>query len=229
MSCTTNWTWTLPWLLSKVRTVWGRGGGSRKVVEGLLSSIINSAGCLIFDFNCLHKDNGSWCSFCEYSNSHTHCLNSHSSCHSQFVVVVVLVVFVVVLVARKVHQGIKSRPRTASRLDSLALFAEWLRVRHNVRQLVVYICSCISARSDLVNAERRNSIVCLIDMPHATAASNVCDFHAPFYCSQRTEVVVVPFGIQISPKEGKEKETKTKRNEPTKTRGTDEVLKSNLK
>lgn len=191
MSCTTSWTWTLPWLLGRVRSVW-RGK------EGLLSSIINSAGCLIFDFNCLHKDNGSWGSFCEYSNSHTHCLNSHSSCHSQFVVVVVLVVvvLVVVLVARKVHQGIKSRPRTASRLDSLALFAEWLRVRHNVRQLVVYICSCISARSDLVNAERRNSIVCLIDMPHATAASNVCDFHAPFYCSQRTEVVViVPFGI----------------------------------
>lgn len=78
----------------------------------------------------------------------------------------------------------------------------------------------VSARPDLVNAERRNSIVCLIDMPHATAAS-VCDFHAPLYCSPGTEVV--PFGTQISPKEGKQKETKTKRSQEERNRRSSQV------
>lgn len=84
-------------------------------------------------------------------------------------------------------------------------------------------CILVSARPDLVNAERRNSIVCLIDMPHATAASvcDVCDFHAPLYCSPGTEVV--PFGTQISPKEGKQKETETSRRGELRNRRSSQV------
>lgn len=102
----------------------GGGGHKEGSREGGLSSIINSAGCLIFDFNCLHKDNGSEGSFCEYSNSHT---NSYSYSLLELALklpfticcsCLVLLVVVFVLVARKVHQGIKSRPRTASRLVS---------------------------------------------------------------------------------------------------------------